>query len=85
MQSYKFTLIALGMTHLDEVPIDKVLAAGCDDGSVSSSAGRVCFRFNRDGRSLDEAVGSAIVALKGIGIDAFLASIGVPEKVADVA
>jgi hypothetical protein len=45
----------------------------------------VHIQFTRDAGSLNEAVGSAIVALKGIGIDAFLASVESPEKIADVA
>lgn len=82
---YDFTLNVIGMTDLDEFPLQKFFEAGCDDGTVGSRQGYVHVQFTRDARSLDEAVGSAIVALKGIGIDAFLASIGVPEKVADVA
>lgn len=82
---YDFTLNVIGMTDLDEFPLQKFFEAGCDDVTVGSRGGDVRIQFSRDAGSLDEAVGSAIVALKSIGIDAFLASVDSPEKIADVA
>lgn len=82
---YDFTLNVVGMTDLDEFPLQSFFEAGCDDGTVGVRRGRVHIQFSRDAVSLNEAVGSAIVALKSIGIDAFLASVESPEKVADVA
>ncbi|HEV7280042.1 MAG TPA: hypothetical protein VGN57_07490 [Pirellulaceae bacterium] len=38
---YDFTLNAIGMTDLDEFPLQKFFESGCDDGTVGSRRGGV--------------------------------------------
>jgi len=60
MKSYEFIVtLADGTEHTDELA-EALFEAGCDDGSVWSSAGRVQIGFSRRSESLEAAIRSAI-------------------------
>ena len=81
MTEYEFTLAANGLASTDEAPLEAIYAY-CPDCLVSSSEGRVRFDFAREGRSLAEAVGGAILDLKKAGVIAWLESVESSEEVA---
>jgi hypothetical protein len=81
---YEFTLAANGLTSTEEAPLGAIYAT-CPDCLVHSSEGRVRFEFAREGRSLAEAVGGAILDLRKAGVIAWLEAVESPEEVADVA
>jgi hypothetical protein len=60
MKRYDFTLVLKRSAHLDDDFVDKLFAAGCDDGTPSSSAGSVSIDFSRQATDLESAIRSAI-------------------------
>ena len=60
MNKYDFALILRGQAGLDDNLIDRLFAAGCDDGTPSSSGGIVSIDFSRDATDLESAIRSAI-------------------------
>ena len=60
MNTYDFTLVLKGSAPLDEDFVDKLFAAGCDDGTPSSSTGIVSIDFSRQATDLESAIRSAI-------------------------
>ena len=71
MITYDFTLILSSPTELTEDFADKLFAAGCDDGTPSSSAGTLAIDFSRDATDLESAIRSAVsnVATAGGVVD----------------
>ena len=71
MITYDFTLILSSPTELTEDFADKLFAAGCDDGTPSSSAGTLSIDFTRDATDLESAIRSAVsnVATAGGVVD----------------
>jgi hypothetical protein len=71
MTSYDFTLILSSPTELTEEFADKLFAAGCDDGTPSSSARILAIDFTRDATDLESAIRSAVfnVATAGGVVD----------------
>jgi hypothetical protein len=60
MSTYDFTLILSSPTELTEEFADKLFAAGCNDGTPSSSAGTLSIDFSRDATDLESAIRSAV-------------------------
>jgi hypothetical protein len=60
MSTYDFTLILSSPTELTEEFADKLFAAGCSDGTPSSSAGTLSIDFSRDATDLESAIRSAV-------------------------
>jgi hypothetical protein len=60
MATYDFTLILSGPTELTEGFAEQLFAAGCDDGTPSSSAGTLSIDFTRDADDLESAIRSAV-------------------------
>jgi hypothetical protein len=60
MSTYDFTLILSSPTELKEEFADKLFAAGCNDGTPSSSAGTLSIDFSRDATDLESAIRSAV-------------------------
>jgi hypothetical protein len=59
MKTYEFIVtLAEGTEHTDELA-EALYEAGCDDGSVWSSGGRVQIGFTRRAESLEPAIRSA--------------------------
>jgi hypothetical protein len=67
MRTYEFMVtLARGTEHTDEL-VDALYEAGCDDGSVWSSAGVVQIGFSRQADSLESAIRSAIADVQKAG------------------
>jgi hypothetical protein len=81
LRTYEFTLIAVGLEELSDEQVEAIGAAGCLDCLCGSSEGKVDFIFGREARSLEAAIGSAILDLKKAGVAAWLESIEEPEPV----
>jgi hypothetical protein len=60
MNIYEFTLVLKRPIELDDDLTDRLFAAGCDDGTPSSSGGIVSIDFSRDATDLESAIRSAI-------------------------
>ncbi len=60
MKTYAFTIILDGALEMTPELIDALFEAGCDDGSLGSSAGVLSIDFDREAPSLGEAIASAI-------------------------
>ena len=59
MNTYHFVIIAVGLDHEADETLNALYEAGCDDASISWSAGAFTLRFHRDGDRFDEALLSA--------------------------
>lgn len=60
MRTYEsIVTLAEGTEHTDDLA-ESLFEAGCDDGSVWSSAGRVQIGFSREAESLEAAIRSVI-------------------------
>jgi len=67
MRTYEFVVtLAEGTEHSDEL-VEALYEAGCDDGSVWSSAAVVQIGFTRRAESLEEAIRSAVADLQKAG------------------
>jgi hypothetical protein len=67
MNTYEFTLVLKRPNELDDDLTDRLFAAGCDDGTPSSSGGIVSIDFSRDATDLESAIRSAIANATGAG------------------
>jgi len=59
MKEHEFTVL-LATPEESEADCDRLYEAGCDDGSISTSAGITRIDFHRTAASLEEAIRSAI-------------------------
>jgi hypothetical protein len=67
MNTYEFVVtLANGTEHTDAL-VEALYEAGCDDGSVWSSAGVVQIGFTRQADSLESAIRSAIADVQKAG------------------
>ncbi len=64
MSLFEFELVASGT--LDDHSTDALFEAGCGDATFGDNAGVVTAMFAREGRTLTEAVMSAITAVEGV-------------------
>ena len=60
MTTYDFTLILSSPSDVTEDFADKLFAAGCDDGTPSSSDGTLVLDFSREATDLETAIRTAI-------------------------
>lgn len=71
LKTYSFTLTLSGTPEVTDESLDTMLgpllAARCDDASLSSEGQTVYLGFDRQAESLGEAVGSAIAAVVRAG------------------
>ena len=67
MNEYEFSLILAGAPELTDELAERLFAAGCDDGSPSSSCGITRVVFDREAGSLEEAIRSAIANVQAAG------------------
>jgi len=63
---YEFSLILAAANVTDE-EADKLYEAGCDDGSILSRGDVTMVQFDREARTLDEALASAIRDVESAG------------------
>ena len=66
MSIHHFTLIVDGPNLQDDVLIDAVFEAGCDDAAIARIDGIQYVDFDREAASLDHAILSAVADLKRI-------------------
>ena len=82
MSTFQFTLIVDGPDLQDQLLIDRLFDAGCDDATIGCSDGVQYVDFDREAEALDDAILSAIddlETLEGVKViriaDAGLASL----------
>jgi hypothetical protein len=63
---YEFSLI-LAAPDVSDEEAEKLYEAGCDDGSILSRGDVTVVQFDRDARTLDEALASAIRDVESAG------------------
>lgn len=68
MKTFEFSLIGSGADPSAEDFETRIYDSGCDDALVSFQKGHVIVDFARDARSLDEAIGSAVEAVRASGL-----------------
>jgi hypothetical protein len=67
MKTYEFIVtLAKGTEHSDDL-VEALYEAGCDDGSVWSTAGVVQIGFSRRAESLETAIRSSIADVQKAG------------------
>ena len=67
MRTYEFIVtLAEGVEHTDDL-VEALFEAGCDDGSVWSTVGRVQIGFSRQAESLEAAIRSVIGQVQKAG------------------
>lgn len=62
---YQFTLAVGGVDQVSEELENALFDAGCDDALLSSAGGHVYLEFDREAKSLHDAIISAIHAVEG--------------------
>ena len=67
---HDFTLILDGISNLSQEVVDALFEAGCDDGTLSRSAGIVSMDFTRSAPSLKDAIISAIRDVQNANVGA---------------
>lgn len=67
MKTYDFTLVLSSPAEFTDEFGDKLFAAGCDDGTPSSSAGRLSVDFSRESSDLESAIRSAVADVSAAG------------------
>ena len=67
---YDFTLVLTGISDLTPGVADALLAAGCDDGTISMRSGRPFITFSRRAPSIKDAILSAIVDVRKASVGA---------------
>lgn len=69
MTKYEFTIVLRGELKLTEDIVDKLYAAGCDDGTPGTCNGVFSIDFHRRADSLELAIQSTISSIKSAGYD----------------
>jgi hypothetical protein len=67
MTTYDFTLILSSPAELTDDFADKLFAAGCDDGTPSSSDRKLSVDFSREATDLESAIRSAVANVSTAG------------------
>ena len=65
---YEFSVI-LTAADVNDEEADKLYEAGCDDGSILSRGDVTMIQFDREARTLDEALSAAIRDVEGAGFE----------------
>ena len=68
MKIYEFDLILRDLAEVSDDQADALFAAGCDDGTPTSSNGVAWIHFDRQAPSLEEAIRSAVVQVQAAGL-----------------
>lgn len=69
MRVYEFELVLAGVEVMTEDIAEALFAAGCDDGSPHSGNGVAAVGFDREAKSLEQAIASAVADVKQAGFD----------------
>lgn len=67
MNKFSFTIVAFGLDHEAEDFEDHLFEAGCDDATISVQKGLINLDFNREARSFNHALRSAIRDVESAG------------------
>ena len=76
METFYFVLVLDGVYEHTEGLEDALFEAGCDDALINYEHGVVYLDFDRQAKSLEEAILSAITSIESCGIGAIVKSIG---------
>lgn len=68
--NHEFVLVLSGVDTLDERVANALLGSGCDDATISLRFGTIYLNFDREARTLEEAILSAIRDVGNAGIGA---------------
>ncbi len=79
MNTYDFKLILGNVSGLTDDQSDALFQAGCDDGTLVTRDGIALIRFSRESSSLEEAIHSAAMDVRGAGFQ--VAHVEVPSPV----
>lgn len=69
MKTYEFDVFLKNASEITEEQADLLFAAGCDDGTPTSSNGLAWVHFDRESVSLEEAIRSAISQVQSAGFN----------------
>jgi len=67
MKIHEFSIIASGPDPEAEDFFDRFYEAGCDDATIAFQKGRIIVDFGRQAESLEDAIASAVAAVKKAG------------------
>ena len=67
LRMFTFTLVLAGATEVTEEIANALYEAGCDDAGVGSCEGVLTVDFDREAKSLGDAIGSAVKAVERAG------------------
>jgi hypothetical protein len=68
MKLYSFEIVLQALREVTDDQADALCAAGCDDGTPTSSNGVAWVHFHREAPSLEEAIRSAVVQVQAAGL-----------------
>src|SRR5437868_10102433 len=80
MKSYEFDVLLKGVAEISDEQADALFAAGCDDGTPASCAGRAWVHFDREAPSLEEAIRSAVGHVQSAGFEVSKVEYGGPGQ-----
>lgn len=69
MKTYRFTVYIRGLEEFSDEQANAIYEAGCQDSSVCSGELRAMVHFDRESKSLETAIASAIEQLKAAGME----------------
>lgn len=75
MALFSFTLTLSGVTYDKEGLEDALYASGCDDALICAYGNSVYVEFDREAKTLDEAITSAVDNIESAGIGAVVESV----------
>ena len=78
MKTYAFTLI---LPEMDDTTAEMLYGA-CDDASLGKSHGTTYVAFDREAKSLEAAIDSALIDLKDIGVEPLRIEMAIPTTAA---
>lgn len=67
MKVFEFSIIASGLDHEADDFEDRFFDAGCDDATIAFARGAIILQFVRQAGSFDEAIRSAVLAVRKAG------------------
>jgi hypothetical protein len=67
MNKHSFTIVASGLDYEAEDFEDRFFGSGCDDATISVQKGVIILDFNREARSFNHALKSAMVDIESAG------------------
>jgi hypothetical protein len=67
MKTYEFDVVLKDVAEVTDDQADSLFAAGCDDATPASSNGAAWVHFDREAKSLEEAIRSAVGQVQAAG------------------